>query len=223
MLRARLPRPSRPILLTILITALLAFPMGIVLANHGFDDVPNSNPFHGDIDALVDNGVTAGCGSGNYCPKANVTREQMAAFMNRLGALGPGKDPVVDADKLDGLDSSALLPGGSPPSGTTLRGVYALSTPDNIAYGSINFEAVLPAAPDTHWLAAASSSTTDCPGTVADPEAAPGHLCIYESNAFNIGIRLIETSTRWGAVLFIDQSAFGSSTHSYGTWSVTVP
>jgi hypothetical protein len=32
----------------------------------------------------------------------------MAAFMNRLGALGPGKIPVVNADKIDGLDSSAL-------------------------------------------------------------------------------------------------------------------
>ncbi|MGH2446542.1 MAG: hypothetical protein ACRDGD_10980 [Candidatus Limnocylindria bacterium] len=44
---SRVPRPSRPILLTILVTALLAFPMGIVLANHGFNEVPNSNPFHG--------------------------------------------------------------------------------------------------------------------------------------------------------------------------------
>jgi hypothetical protein len=53
--------------------------------------------------------VTAGCGSGNYCPKANVTREQMAAFLNRLGALAPGKTPVVNADRVDGLDSSAFL------------------------------------------------------------------------------------------------------------------
>ncbi|MGQ0607560.1 MAG: hypothetical protein ACT4OQ_03740, partial [Chloroflexota bacterium] len=57
---------------------------------------------------LVDAGVTAGCGSGRYCPKANVTREQMAAFMNRLGALAPGKTPVVNADRLDGVDSSAF-------------------------------------------------------------------------------------------------------------------
>lgn len=109
MIRApRVPRPSRPVLLTILVTALLAFPMGIALASHQFSDVPNSNAFHADIDALVDAGVTAGCGSGKYCPKANVTREQMAAFMNRLGALAPGRIPVVNADKLDGLDASAF-------------------------------------------------------------------------------------------------------------------
>ena len=94
----RLPRPRRPILLAILVTAVLAFPMGIVLASHQFSDVPNTNPFHNDIDALVDSGVTAGCGGGKYCPKSAVTREQMAAFLNRLGALAPGKTPVVNAD-----------------------------------------------------------------------------------------------------------------------------
>lgn len=109
MIRApRVPRPSRPILLTILVTALLAFPFGIVLASHQFSDVPNTNPFHADIDALVDSGVTSGCGGGKYCPASNVTREQMAAFLNRLGALAPGKTPVVNADKVDGLHASGL-------------------------------------------------------------------------------------------------------------------
>lgn len=109
MIRApRVPRPSRPVLLTILVTGLLALPMGVVLASHQFSDVPNSNAFHADVDALVDAGVTAGCASGKYCPKANVTREQMAAFLNRLGALAPGKTPVVNADRVDGLDSSAF-------------------------------------------------------------------------------------------------------------------
>lgn len=104
----RLPRPSRPVLLTILVTAVLAFPMGIVLASHQFTDVPNSNAFHNDIDALVDSGVTAGCGGGKYCPKSAVTREQMAAFLNRLGALAPGKTPVVNADKVDGFQANQL-------------------------------------------------------------------------------------------------------------------
>ena len=45
-------------------------------------------------------------GGGNYCPKDYVTREQMAAFMNRLGALQAGKTPVVNADKVDGFQGS---------------------------------------------------------------------------------------------------------------------
>ncbi len=87
--------------------ALLAFPLG-ALASHQFGDVPDSNPFHADIDAVADAGVTSGCGGGNFCPSANVTREQMAAFMNRLGALAPGKTPVVNATKIDGFSSADL-------------------------------------------------------------------------------------------------------------------
>jgi S-layer homology domain len=79
-----------------------------VLASHQFSDVPNSNIFHGDVDALVDAGVTAGCGGGKYCPNQAVTRGQMAAFMNRLGALAPGKTPVVNADRVDGYHARTL-------------------------------------------------------------------------------------------------------------------
>lgn len=96
----------------------LGIPVGVVLASHQFSDVSTGSAFHADIDALVDSGVTAGCGGGRFCPSANVTREQMAAFMNRLGALGPGRTPVVNADRLDGLDSSAFEPNSAVMSGS---------------------------------------------------------------------------------------------------------
>ncbi len=87
--------------------AAIAFPLG-AFASHTFTDVPTSNTFHADISALAASGVTTGCAAGKYCPKDFVTREQMAAFLNRLGALGPGKTPVVNADKVDGRDASDL-------------------------------------------------------------------------------------------------------------------
>lgn len=65
-----------------LVLAIVAAP-AIVLANHQFGDVPTSSPFHGNIARLVDTGITAGCGGGNFCPKNAVTREQMAAFLTR--------------------------------------------------------------------------------------------------------------------------------------------
>ena len=34
----------------------------------------------------------------------------MAAFLNRLGALGTGSTPVVNVDRLDGMDPSAFMP-----------------------------------------------------------------------------------------------------------------
>jgi S-layer homology domain len=38
------------------------------------------------IEALVAEGITAGCGGGNYCPESAVTRAQMAVFL--VKALG---------------------------------------------------------------------------------------------------------------------------------------
>jgi hypothetical protein len=51
-----------------------------------FDDVPTSHPFHQFVEALVRSGITAGCGGGNYCPDAPLTRGQMAVFLAK--ALG---------------------------------------------------------------------------------------------------------------------------------------
>jgi CSLREA domain-containing protein len=55
-----------------------------------FLDVPNTHPFYEFIGKLAARGVTLGCGNGNYCPDANVTREQMAIFIERaLGVFTP--------------------------------------------------------------------------------------------------------------------------------------
>ena len=51
-----------------------------------FTDVPVGHPFHRFVEALVAAGITGGCGGGNYCPDAPVTRGQMAVFLS--AALG---------------------------------------------------------------------------------------------------------------------------------------
>jgi hypothetical protein len=51
-----------------------------------FNDVPVSDPAFQFIEALVASGITAGCGGGNYCPDASLTRRQMAVFLAK--ALG---------------------------------------------------------------------------------------------------------------------------------------
>ena len=43
-----------------------------------FGDVPCDNGFAPWIYELVNRGVTAGCGGGNYCPANSVARQQMA-------------------------------------------------------------------------------------------------------------------------------------------------
>jgi hypothetical protein len=46
-----------------------------------FADVPCPSAYADWIEQLSNEGVTAGCGGGNYCPDASVTRAQMAPFL----------------------------------------------------------------------------------------------------------------------------------------------
>jgi glucose/arabinose dehydrogenase len=46
-----------------------------------FADVPQSSPYHGAVEKLFRDGVTAGCGPGVYCPSAPVLRSQIAVFL----------------------------------------------------------------------------------------------------------------------------------------------
>jgi len=48
-----------------------------------FTDVPSSYWAAAWIEQLANEGITGGCGSGNYCPDAPVTRAQMAVFLVR--------------------------------------------------------------------------------------------------------------------------------------------
>jgi hypothetical protein len=60
-----------------------------------FTDVPASSPFCRFIEELSRRGVTGGCGGGNYCPGASVTREQLAVFL--LRTLDPSLSPPACA------------------------------------------------------------------------------------------------------------------------------
>jgi hypothetical protein len=46
-----------------------------------FTDVTSANPFCRFIERLADDGITGGCGSGNFCPNNPVTRGEMAVFL----------------------------------------------------------------------------------------------------------------------------------------------
>jgi hypothetical protein len=109
--RLRMPRGGRR-LLAIGLALTLMIPTGVVMATHQFGDVPESNTFHGNIGTLAESGVTAGCGGGNYCPKGNVTREQMAGYLTR----GLGR-----AARADASITFAQLLAGTPMAEVTLR------------------------------------------------------------------------------------------------------
>lgn len=78
---------------------LIITPLAVGAADR-FGDVSDSNIFHDDIQWLAGAGVTRGCNppeNNAFCPGDNVTREQMAAFLQRLA-----ETQVVDAGELAG-------------------------------------------------------------------------------------------------------------------------
>jgi hypothetical protein len=56
-------------------------------AGTGFGDAPADYWAAAWIKQLVAEGITAGCGNGNYCPEDPVTRAQMAVFLVRTFGL----------------------------------------------------------------------------------------------------------------------------------------
>jgi hypothetical protein len=79
-----------------------------------------------DIEALVDGGVTGGCGEGRYCPDAVVTRGQMAAFLHRALPDLPLMTAPTDftdtvgtefIDDISWLSGTGITKGCNPPAG----------------------------------------------------------------------------------------------------------
>jgi hypothetical protein len=57
-------------------------PPACVAGSEMFTDVPASSGFCRWIEELARRAVVSGCGGGNYCPTATVTREQMSVFLS---------------------------------------------------------------------------------------------------------------------------------------------
>ena len=53
--------------------------LGVTLLD--FSDVPVSYDFYAFVMTVADDGISAGCGNGAFCPDAPVTRAQMAVFL----------------------------------------------------------------------------------------------------------------------------------------------
>jgi hypothetical protein len=72
-----------------------------------FNDVPASSAYCRYIEELARRGVVSGCGGGNYCPTASVSREQMPVFV--LRTLDPALSPPAC-----GVPRFADVPASSP-------------------------------------------------------------------------------------------------------------
>jgi len=73
-----------------------------------FGDVPCPSPFADWIEALAAEGITGGCGGGNYCPADPVRRDQMAALLLRA-EHGPSYTPPACAGTFPDVPCPSLF------------------------------------------------------------------------------------------------------------------
>ena len=76
-----------------------------------FADVPASNGGYSFVENIFHNGITAGCGGGNYCPGSNTTRWQAAVLLS-LAMVGPS-GVVPAAGSVPSVGSYNCTPGGT--------------------------------------------------------------------------------------------------------------
>jgi S-layer homology domain len=80
----------------VLVGIAAALVVGVPAAWATFNDVPPTNPFYDDINAIQGAGITQGCGGGNFCPEDNITRQAEAAFVHRAAGRVAQSVAILD-------------------------------------------------------------------------------------------------------------------------------
>jgi len=137
----------------------------------------------------------------------------------------------LNADYVDGVTSANLLPGGTLRTGATIRGAYAVSADQSAswAFEGQSFGYTLPSAPLPVFIPAGGTPPATCPGTVSNPQALVGYLCIYEQynqghDAFTCVVNVLTggcgSTSRFGFGIAI-YPAGAADFVSWGTWAAT--
>jgi hypothetical protein len=163
------------------------------------------------------------------------------------GDTGPqGPQGPQGPEGAKGPEGSPWTAGGTLPSGATETGTWSFEAADpafNLIKTNISFSIPL-AGPLPASNVHIAPEPTNCPGTVTEPEAAPGHLCVYsaelqkadfisnlEPNFKSIrplaGGTAVGGSDSIGAKLVFGATSEGTagegSNYGIGSWAVTAP
>ncbi len=146
------------------------------------------------------------------------------------GATGPQGPQGLKGDA--GTNGTDGAPGPFPatlPSGKTLTGTYAgLDRNTGTGgfariYAPISFPFPL-ASPPTVRLVVNGTTTPECQGTIADPKAAPGNVCIYRSSESSTPTTdAPDLNGRSGKTGLFLSTTGAPDAFAYGSWAVTAP
>jgi Collagen triple helix repeat (20 copies) len=111
------------------------------------------------------------------------------------GKEGPqGKEGSAGKNGENGKEGSPWAAGGTLPPGKTLKGMWIDFFTGDIGATSVSFALPLATAPAVHWIkedgleatATGEEVSAVCEGTVADPTAPAGNLCVYTAAESNL-------------------------------------
>jgi len=126
-------------LVTLAVVLLVVVPVALALP---FNDVPAGYWAFAAIDRISNLHITVGCGGGNFCPEQNVTRAQMAGFINNLTkAWNNTNEPYIfsvdNQDDGTGSSGDGIVARSYGQNG--LEGIsYGAAYADNGVYGETN-------------------------------------------------------------------------------------
>jgi hypothetical protein len=145
------------------------------------------------------------------------------------GATGATGAAGAKGDKGD----PGPFPDGDIPVGKTIRGTWAVGgevTGGSFGLDQISFGFRMPSAPTARYINAGAVPPAQCPGTLAEPQAAPGNVCVYEAFVANSTDRGVFGPHTSGG-LFGDTSPYGTGVYAratatgqvlaFGTWAAT--
>lgn len=128
-----------------------------------------------------------------------------------------------NADTVDGIDSRQLQFPDVVPVGTTLVGRWGFDAQGD-GFGdwgtSISYPVPVPVTLPAEVVQVGGSPTATCPGTVAEPAATPGRLCVYVS--FRAGTTSplgVFGGSRFGTGLLVGDDGAAGDIYAYGTWA----
>jgi collagen type II alpha len=157
------------------------------------------------------------------------------AIKQLKGNRGPaGQRGPTGAQGVQGIQGP---PGPYPdqmPAGKTARGTWAMyGTDAGILMTQISFGFRLSAAPTSHIIPVGGPSPPECPGTVTNPQAAAGHLCVYEGDVANVSSVVTCDTTLGGCgppgttnaegAGVVGYPAAAGAAYMIGTWAATAP
>jgi len=122
------------------------------------------------------------------------------------------------------------------PSGEVMRGAFQLyavpSALNQTLFTAVSYPNQLDFEPELHFRSSNAAPNEQCPGTRVNPDAAPGHLCVYETQRtalsgapqiFAHGKNVVPASDPFGFGLMASPSSVGVVAQSRGTWAVRAP